>query len=58
MSFTKEEVRKVFAGVEGISDEMIQSILAMHGKDLESKKVNLDNYVSKKDFDEIGRAHV
>lgn len=53
MSFTREEVRKVLEGVEGISDEMIQSILAMHGKDLESKKVNLDNYVSKKDFDEL-----
>ena len=53
MSFTKEAVNKVFEGVEGITDEMIASILAMHGKDLESKKINIDNYVPKNQFDEL-----
>lgn len=53
MSFTKEQVNKVFEGVEGITDEMIASILAMHGKDLEAKKINIDNYVPKKQFDEL-----
>lgn len=53
MSFTKEQVNKVFEGVEGITDEMIASILAMHGKDLEAKKINIDNYVPKEQFDEL-----
>ena len=53
MSFTKEAVNKVFEGVEGITDEMIASILAMHGRDLESKKINIDNYVPKNQFDEL-----
>lgn len=53
MSFTKEQVNKVFEGVEGITDEMIASILAMHGRDLESKKINIDNYVPKNQFDEL-----
>lgn len=53
MSFTKEQVNKVFEGVEGITDGMIASILAMHGKDLEAKKINIDNYVPKEQFDEL-----
>lgn len=53
MSFTREALKEVFKGVEGISDEMIQSVLTMHGTDLESKKTNLDNYVPKKDFEEL-----
>ena len=53
MSFTKEQVNKVFEGVEGITDEMIASILAMHGKDLEAKKINIDNYIPKEQFDEL-----
>lgn len=53
MSFTREAVKKVFEGIEGITDEMIASILAMHGKDLEAKKINIDNYVPKEQFDEL-----
>ena len=53
MSFTTEQVRKVFEGIEGITDEMINQVMAMHGRDLEAKKVNLNDYVSKTDYDAL-----
>ena len=53
MSFTTEQVRKVFEGIEGITDEMINQVMAMHWGDLEDKKVNLNDYVSKTDYDAL-----
>lgn len=38
MSFTREAVKKVFEGIEGITDDMIQQIMTLHGVDLEKTK--------------------
>lgn len=53
MSFTREAVKKVFGGIEGITDDMIQQIMTLHGVDLEKNKVNLDDYIPKNQFDEL-----
>lgn len=53
MSFTREAVKKVFEGIEGITDDMIQQIMTLHGVDLEKNKVNLDDYIPKNQFDEL-----
>lgn len=53
MSFTRETVKKVFGGIEGITDDMIQQIMTLHGVDLEKNKVNLDDYIPKNQFDEL-----
>ncbi len=53
MSFTREAVKKVFEGIEGITDDMIQQIMTLHGVDLEKNKVNLDDYIPKKQLDEL-----
>lgn len=53
MSFTRESVKKVFGGIEGITDDMIQQIMTLHGVDLEKNKVNLDDYIPKNQFDEL-----
>ena len=53
MSFTREAVKKVFGGKEGITDDMIQQIMTLHGVDLEKNKVNLDDYIPKNQFDEL-----
>lgn len=53
MSFTREAVKKVFEGIEGITDDMIQQIMTLHGVDLEKNKVNLDDYIAKNQFDEL-----
>lgn len=53
MSFTREAVKKVFEGIEGITDDMVQQIMTLHGVDLEKNKVNLDDYISKNQFDEL-----
>lgn len=53
MSFTREAVKKVFGGIEGITDDMIQQIMTLHGVDIEKNKVNLDDYIPKNQFDEL-----
>lgn len=53
MSFTREAVKKVFGGIEGITDDMIQQIMTLHGVDLEKNKINLDDYIPKNQFDEL-----
>lgn len=53
MSFTREAVKKVFEGIEGITDDMIQQIMTLHGVDLEKNKVNLDDYIPKNQFDDL-----
>lgn len=53
MSFTREAVKKVFGGIEGITDDMIQQIMTLHGVDLEKNKVNPDDYIPKNQFDEL-----
>lgn len=53
MSFTREAVKKVFEGIEGITDDMVQQIMTLHGVDLEKNKVNLDDYIPKNQFDEL-----
>lgn len=53
MSFTREAVKKVFEGIEWITDDMIQQIMTLHGVDLEKNKVNLDDYIPKNQFDEL-----
>ena len=53
MSFTREALKKVFGDLEGITDEMVNTIMSMHGRDIEANKVNLNDYVSKTDYDAL-----